>query len=312
MSHFRIQLKKVFLAGLKKGWSSFVWLCKIIIPISFIVTLLQWSGWLNQIGFLLDSLASLLNLPPEAALPIITGMLANIYAVIGIISVIPFTVEQMTLIATFNLIAHNLILEGIIQHKSGINVIKVTLVRITTAVLTVLIVSQFFSDTSQSVIAPVELAVQTPFFEVLKTWGMDMIGLLIKILGIIMTIMIVLESLKFLGWIKYFLRFFKPLMRILGLSDRTAALWVTAVLFGLMYGGTVIIEEARKGDLTRKELEQLHISIGINHSMVEDPALFLVFGLNAFWLWVPKLVMAIIVVQSYRGVKYLEKKLFHY
>ncbi len=312
MSNLRIQLRNGFFAGVKKGWHSFVWMCKIIIPISFIVALLQWSGWLKQADFLLNPLMSLINLPPEAAFPIITGMLVNLYAVIAIITVIPFSAEQMTLIAIFSLIAHNLIMEGIIQHRSGINVIKVTLVRIAAAVLTVLIISQFLGDTSQNVVASADLSIQTPFFEILKVWGMGMVGLLIKILGIIMTIMIALESLKSLGWVEHLLKFFRPLMRILGLSDRAAALWLTAVLFGLMYGGAVIIEEARKGVLMKEELERLHISVGINHSMVEDPTLFLVLGLNAFWLWVPKFVMAIIAVSTYRAIKYLKNKLFHY
>jgi len=114
-----------------------------------------------------------------------------------------------------------------------------------------------------------------------------------------------------MGWIEYVIRFFRPLMVILGLSSRTAALWITAVLFGLMYGGATIVEEAKRGVLTKEELERLHISLGINHAMVEDPALFLALGLNAVWLWVPKLVMAIIAVQAYRAINYLRNKLRH-
>jgi len=72
------------------------------------------------------------------------------------------------------------------------------------------------------------------------------------------------------------------------------------------------VNEVRKGALTREELERLHISIGINHGMVEDPALFLVFGLNPLWLWAPKLVMAIIAVQTYRALQYLKSKLLHH
>jgi hypothetical protein len=41
MSNFKTQLKKGALAGVKKGWSSFVWLCKIVIPVSLLITLLQ-------------------------------------------------------------------------------------------------------------------------------------------------------------------------------------------------------------------------------------------------------------------------------
>ena len=255
---------------------------------------------------------SLLNLPPEAALPIIIGALVNIYAVIAIITVIPFTVEQMTLIAIFTLIAHSLTMEGVIQHKSGVNVIKVSLFRFAAAILTVLIVSQFLGDTSQSVVVPATLTIHTPLLEVLKVWAVDMIYLLLKILGIIMAIMILLESLKSLGWIEYPRKFLRPLMKILGLSDQTAIMWLAANLFGLFYSGALIIEEAKKGTLTKEELENLHISVGINHSMVEDPPLFILLGLNAFWLWVPRFIVAIIAVQAYRSIKQLGKKLPHY
>ncbi|MFC1977132.1 nucleoside recognition domain-containing protein [Chloroflexota bacterium] len=304
-------MKSGFFEGVKKGWRSFIWICKVIIPVSFLVTLLQWTGWLNQLDAILNPLMNLINLPPEAALPIISGMLIDIYGGIAAMTALPFTLEQRTLIAVFSLICHNLIAEGIIQHKSGINVIKVTLIRIMAAILTVLIVSRFLGDTSQSVAAAAALTAHSPLLEVLKGWAVNLIGLLFKILGIVMTVMIMLEFSESLKWGEYSLKFFRPLMKILRLSDRTATLWVTSVTFGLMYGGAVIIDEAKKGILTREELERLHISIGINHSMVEDPALFLALGVNFFWLWIPKLVMAIIAVQAYRTIIYLKNKLLH-
>ena len=62
----------------------------------------------------------------------------------------------------------------------------------------------------------------------------------------------------------------------------------------------LLIDEARKGHLGRDELARLHVSIGINHSMTEDPTLFAVIGLPAFWLWVPRFVAAVVAVQLYR------------
>ena len=312
MADFLTQSKRNVLAGVKRGWRSFTWISKIIIPVSFLVTLLQWAGWLEYLDFLLNPLMRLINLPPEAALPILSGMLISIYTTLAILTALPFTQEQMTLIAVFSLICHNLITEGIVQHKSGINIIKVTLVRITAATLAVIIVSRFLGDTSQSISATTALAAQPPVFEILKGWALDIIGLLLKILGIVITIMILLEFSESLNWTEHSRNFFRPLMRILRLSDQTATLWITSVTFGLIYGGAVIIDEAKKGTLTKEELERLHISVGINHAMVEDPALFLALGLNAFWLWVPKLVMAIIAVQAYRAIQYLQNKLFHH
>ncbi len=308
-SDFRAKLKGGFYAGTRKGWGSFVWICKIIIPISFLVAVIQWSGWLYRVDFLLNPLMSLINLPSEAALPIISGMLISIHAAIATMAVLPFTIEQMTLIAVFTLIAHNLIAEGIVQHKCGISFTKITLVRIGMAILTVLIVSQFFNDTAERIVVPADLTIRTPFLEVLRVWAVDVTGLLLRILVIVMTVMITLESLRWLGWNKYLFNFFRPFMRILGLPDRVVMPWVTAVVFGLLFGGGVIIEETKRRDLTKAELERLHISIGINHSMVEDPALFLALGLNGFWLWVPKLVMAIVTVQIFRAVDYLRRRI---
>jgi len=311
MSDFRTQLKCGLKAGVKKGWSSFVWICKIIVPVSFFVALLQWSGWLDQLDFLLTPLMGLLNLPAEAALPIVIGMLVGPPAVIAIITVIPFTIGQMTLIAIFTLIAHMLITEGIIQSKSGINIIKITVVRIAVAILTVLIVSQFLGDTSQSIIVPANLMVHIPFTDALKSWIIDLIRLSIKVFAIIMIVMTILECLRSLGWIKYLLRFFRPCMRVLGLSDRAVMIWVAAVVFGLIYGSAVILEEAEKGTLTKEELEPLHNSVGINHSIVEDTALFVALGLSVFWLAIPRLIMAIVVVQAYNAIKYLKNKALH-
>jgi len=61
----------------------------------------------------------------------------------------------------------------------------------------------------------------------------------------------------------------------------------------------VIVNETKNGSFTRAELENLHLSIGINHAVIEDPALFLSIGLNPFWLWVPRLMVAIVAVHVF-------------
>lgn len=257
----------------------------------------------------LKPLMGWLDLPSEAALPIISGLTINIYAAIATMTVFPFSIGQMTLIAVFTLIAHNLIVEGVIQHRSGINAAKVTIARLAAAVLTVLIISPFLGDTSESVSGLADLTSGAPILEVLRQWALDTLILLAKVFGIIMAIMIALECLTRLGWTQSLFNIARPLMRLLGLSDRAAALWVTAVVFGLMYGAAAIQEGAKQGNLTKAELEHLHVSIGINHSMVEDPALFMALGINGFWLWVPKLVMAVLTVHFFRLAEYLGRAL---
>ncbi|MBI4303727.1 MAG: iron transporter [Chloroflexi bacterium] len=305
----RTKLKNGAIAGVKKGWRSFIWICKIVIPVSFLVAVLQWTGWLDYLDFLLNPVMNLINLPAEAALPILTGMLVNLYACIAIVTVLPFTIEQMTLIAIFNMIAHGLIMEGIVQHQSGLNVFKATAVRLIAAIVTVLIVSQFLGDTSQPIGAVAGTVVRVPFLEALKSWGLGMRDLLLKILLIIIFIMVLLECLQALDWMKHVLRFSSPLVRVIGLSRRTVLMWVAGTTFGLLFGGAVMAEESKKGVLTKDELERVHIFAGINHAMIEDPAYFAAMGLNPFWLWMPRFVMAVVAVQSYNGFNRLKRML---
>lgn len=300
------RLKGALFSGFKKGWRSFLWVAKITLPISFLVALLQWSGWLYKIDFLLSPVMNLINLPSEASLPILSGLLIDNYGTIAVLTVVPFSIEQMTLIAIFSLIAHNFIREGIIQHQSGFNVFLICAIRLMAAIATVLIVSFFLGDTTRSVSSLAGVAPQhVPVLEALKNWGMDAGLLLLKILGIVMLIMIILEILGWLAWDKYLYRFFRPLMNVLGLTDKLAALWVPAAVFGLMYCGPIVVEKSKEGTLSRSETKRIHLSMAINHSMVEDPPLYMALGLNGFWLWIPRLLMAIVVVQSYRLWEFL-------
>jgi len=281
---------------------------KILVPISLFTALLEYSGWIYKIGFLLEPGMNLLNLPPIAILPLMVGLLTGIYGCIAAMVVLPLTQDQMTLIAIFILISHNLIQEGVIQGKSGMHPFKATVLRLSASIITVLMVSLFLQMEITG-LAPKDAAIAAhpPLLIVLQSWWVAMFYLSLKIFAIIMVLMILLESLKSFNMIQHFVKIINPLLIVMGLSQRVGVLWLTATVFGIAYGGAVIVEEAKEGHLTKKELERLHLSIGINHSMVEDPALFLALGLSAFWLWIPRLITAVVAVRLfdlYYTIKY--------
>jgi hypothetical protein len=297
MEQWRMQFQAGLKNGIVKGWRSFIWIMKIVLPISFVTSLLVWSGFLTHLEFILRPVMGLLSLPPMAALPILIGMLVNIYSAIAVMAALPLSPGEMTLIAIFTLTAHNMIQEGIIQARSGIHPVTASLFRIGAATLTVMAVAPFLDVGKTSpALTNISAGEITPFLSMLKDWISATFFLSIKIFFIVMIILILLEILKALNWIDSIVRFFSPLLGLMGLERKVGMLWMTAVIFGLSYGGAVIVEEAKSGGLTRKDLTTLHLSIGINHSMLEDPALFLSFGLNLFWLYIPRLLMAIAAV----------------
>jgi Fe2+ transport system protein B len=286
--------------GLNKGLNGFWWMLKIIVPVSFLTTLLDYSGWIHKIDFLLEPLMAFIHLPALAAFPLIVGLLTGIYAGIAAMAVLPLTQDQMTLIAIFLLISHNLIPEGIIQAKSGINPFLATVFRLLTSFCTVFVVMQFL-DTgplvpSMETVLPLT---QKSLTEVLKAWMLSTIHISLKILLIISFLMVLLEEMKHFNLVVKLVDLFNPVFKLLGLNKNVGILWMTGAVFGIAYGGAVIIQEVKDNPIRKSDLMKLHFSMGVNHSLIEDPAVFLTLGLNPFWLWVPRIMAAILLVHLY-------------
>jgi len=294
------KLKDSLTSGFAKGWSGFVWMLKILLPISFLTFLLAWSGLINRLDFILEPVMGLVGLPPMAAIPLIAGLLTGPYGAIAAMASLPLTIDQMTLVAIFLLISHNLIQEGVIQSQSGLSFLTATLFRLVASIVTVMVASWFMgSETTTGVLANHQVIIQDQFLPMFKAWAIETVILSGKILVIIVTLMIILEVMKSYRLIDHIVHAMAPLLKVHGLGKETGFLWLTAVTFGLTYGAAVIVEEVKEGHLSKDQLERLHISIGINHSVIEDPLLFLSLGLGIFWMIVPRLAAAIIAVQVF-------------
>jgi len=290
-------LRNALTKGLRKGLSGYIWLLKILLPVSLATALVDYSGWLHQLDFLLKPVMEVMSLPAAAALPILIGLTAGIYGCLAAMAVLPLSVEHQTLITVFVLIAHNLPQEGIIQAKSGINFFKTTMVRLTAAVLTCLAVAWWLQpSTADAAAASAGLREWSSLWPFLQDWLRSMLRLCAKILVIVIGVMTLIELMKEFKLVDGVARLLAPVLSVMGLHQRAGVLWLTGVLFGLAYGGAVIVEESRDLRLRPEEVEKLQLSIGINHSMIEDPLLFLSLGVSPFWLWVPRLAAAVAAV----------------
>jgi hypothetical protein len=74
---------------------------------------------------------------------------------------------------------------------------------------------------------------------------------------------------------------------------------MTGIFFGLAYGAGVLIAEARAGHVDKDSLVRLNLSLGISHSLIEDTALFVAIGASLFWVLVPRMVAAAVMVWVY-------------
>lgn len=292
--------------GIGKGFRTFLWLMKILAPISLGVALLEWSGLMAYLEGFLSPMMGLLSLPSQAALPIVAGLAVGPGAALAAMAVLPLTKAQMTLLGVFILIAHSFPQECAIQGKTGFHPLKAALVRLLAATLAVLAVAPFL-DLSQAASGSLALAAEARSLSaMLLDWLSDLAHLAVFLFCLVMLLMTLLEAIRAKGWIDPIVRFLSPLLRALGLSPQAGVLWVTAALFGLAFGAAVLVEEAESGRISPRDLETLHVSIGINHGLFDDPSLFLSLGINPFWLYIPRLLLAVIAVRLltlWRNVK---------
>lgn len=288
--------------GLGKGWKGLIWLLKILVPISFATALLVHFGIIYKLDFLLTPAMNILSLPASAALPLIIGLLTGIYGAVAALAVMPFSMEHMTLIAIFLLISHNLIQESIVQGKSGINPFLAAFFRLLVSFIVTFICAKIMGITPETIAADTVRNIahnKQDFLPMFQIWSIGITKLGLQIFCIIMPLMVVLELAKEFNLIVYLTKMIAPVLKIMGLDRSTGMLWLTASVFGLAYGSAVIVEETGSNNFSKEELTRLHLSIGINHAMIEDPALFLPLGLPVVWLWLPRIVAAIIATYLY-------------
>ena len=272
MALYSDKLKRGLKSGLWKGWSGFVWIMKIFIPISFFTSILAWTGWLSRLDFLLQPLMSILSLPAVAALPLLIGALTNIYGGIAVMAVLPFSRDQMTLMAIFLLIAHNLIQEGVVQAKSGIHPLKATMFRLVAATFTVIAVAPFF-DITTTVMGTTGLYFETPkpIIDAIQEWGLTTLSLIIKIFVIIMSILTLLEIMKTFDLIHPMVRLLDPLLKLMGLNQKVGFLWLTAVIFGVAYGGAVIVGKGNVRPAVSIQISDGHAKWSGTRAKVQTP-----------------------------------------
>jgi hypothetical protein len=295
--------------GLKKGWSGLIWLLKILVPISFLTALLVHFGIIYRFDFLLTPVMNWLSLPASAALVLILGLFTGIYGTVAALSVMAFSMDHMILMAVFTLISHNLIQESIVQGNSGINPFVVAAFRLIMAFVVTFVCAKIMGVTPALEIVPAldSLAAREPFFSMLQEWGGGTAKLCLQIFCIIMPLMVLLELANIFNIIQMITRFFSPVVVFLGLDRSCGMLWLMAAVFGLACGSAVIVEETRANEYDPEELTKLHLSIGVNHAMIEDPILFLPLGIPPFWLWIPRLIAAVAVTYLFSALLFARR-----
>jgi spore maturation protein SpmB len=108
-------------------------LLKVALPVFAVIKVLEHTpviGWISQV---FDPLMRFVGLPGEASLAVVTGMLFNFYAALGIILALGLSAWQLTIMAVILSCCHELVLETAIIKKTGISAWPILGIRLFTA-----------------------------------------------------------------------------------------------------------------------------------------------------------------------------------
>lgn len=301
------RVKSALLRGVKTGFKTGWWMTKMMIPITFGVALLKWLGVIDLIAEWMAPVFKLIGLSAEGVLVFITASLTNLYAAIALIATLNIDFRTATILAVMGLICHNLIVETIIQRKAGARGTYIVVLRISAAIVAAVALNAILpTDYSGTLIIERQAAPTSELSSIMYEWLMSMVRLMPMMFALIITLNMLQQIMREYGWISYLTTPLRPLMSLLGLSAQSSFLWIVMNTLGLAYGGAVLISEYDNNDISHIEAKRLNTHVALSHSLLEDTILFLAIGIGAFWLFVPRLVLAIVTVwgeRLYFGIK---------
>jgi hypothetical protein len=282
-------------SAIPQGMKTAIWLLKLTIPVSFAVFLLDFFGILNVIAGWVAPLFKLIGLSGQASIVLITSFFTNIYSVIAVMTTLGIGSREGTILAVMCLISHSLIVETAIQKKTGSTPWRMIIIRISGSFIAAFLLNLILPYESFAISENL-IAEPKTFSLALTNWLSDISITTLKIVILVNLLLIVQKILDEFGLIKWILKPFTPLLRVMGLPTNTGFLWIVAYTLGLSYGGAIMISQSEEGKLSSEDADLLNHHIAISHSQLEDPLLFVAMGYNFGILVIPRILLSIVYV----------------
>lgn len=285
--------KNILKSSLNSGWI----IIKLIIPIYIIADILYYYNTLSYISFLVEPFTSIIGLPPQTSLAIISGMFLNSYGAVAFAAPLKLTIHQWSILAVFVGICHSLPVEGVIMKKIGLRSLYSYSLRIiggfAIAYITYILPDSWFKTTVSN--ALFHTTTYTSFYELLQGSIYGAIKLTTKVILLITALIFLMEFIKTR---KFILQSQKNISKGFSIS--------VGIFLGITYGAGILIKEVQSGNISKEDIFYIGTFLMICHSVIEDTLLFVIFGADFTMVVVIRTIAAIII--SYILLKIYQKK----
>lgn len=284
--------------GINSGLKTTFELGKVIFPVTLVVSLLQHTPVLPILIDWMSPVMQIFGLPGEAAVPLVLGNLLNIYAAIGAILSLEFTVKEVFILAIMLSFSHNLLIETSVALKSGVKLWVVLSVRLGLAFFSAVIIHLVWSGGGELA----QYGMIQPQEETLHNFGAIFLNGLGKAASgvfqlaiIVIPLMIFIQILKDYHFLQYVTKALAPVTRMLGMKENTALTLSVGLLFGLAFGAGVLLKAVKEDGVSRKDATLAFIFLMACHAVVEDTLIFVPLGIPVLPLLLIRLITAFLL-----------------
>lgn len=284
--------------GINSGLKTTFELGKVIFPVTLVVSLLQHTPVLPILIDWMSPVMQIFGLPGEAAVPLVLGNLLNIYAAIGAILSLEFTVKEVFILAIMLSFSHNLLIETSVALKSGVKLWVVLSVRLGLAFFSAVIIHLVWSGGGElaqyGMIQPQEETFHNFGAIFLNGLGKAASGVF-QLAIIVIPLMIFIQILKDYHFLQYVTKALAPVTRMLGMKENTALTLSVGLLFGLAFGAGVLLKAVKEDGVSRKDATLAFIFLMACHAVVEDTLIFVPLGIPILPLLMIRLITAFLL-----------------
>ena len=299
-----LRLYKCVLRAIPRSLSICVWLLKVMLPISLAVRVLQHVGFIDWLAAILSPIFSIIGLSGDSAIIFLTSIFLPLYPTIAVMTTLTLTLREATILAVMCLVSHNLPVECSVAHKTGSPFGRIVAFRIAMSFVSAIVLNWLLPQSD----APFSFmnmgaAEVTSWGMLFMQWLSSSLTLTVTIVLIVTALMVLQRVLEEFGWMHRIANILSPLMRLFGLPSGCSLLWLTGNIVGMAYGAAIMIDEVENGRLTRDEANLVNHHLGVSHSLLEDTMLFVAMGISFWWIFLTRLVLAIVAVWTMRLLK---------
>lgn len=288
---------------IKDAVSATLELCKVMIPTLILVKILQELGLIEYLAWPLKPIMGLLGLPAEMGLVWATAIINNIYTGMVVLASLvgdtPLTSAQATILGLIMLIAHALPVEIAITRKSGARFPFQIFVRMAGALALGWLLNTIYTATGTlqepaTILFQVDAAASAD--PALLNWALGQAKNVGSVFFIIFALLTMMRILHATGIIELMNRLLRPILNLIGIGPKASAITVIGLTMGLSYGGGLIINEAKNGNVGKQDIFYSLTLMGLSHSLIEDTLLIMLIGGHISGILWARLLFSIIAM----------------